>query len=110
MSTEILGATGNLRAVTVLIVFAVVAHATLKGVLAPLRTALGSVTTTLPFGSLRDLPLGAPVASALGVVAAVYRLDCYGYSSGVSDSKSVGGAEPSAESISSSPRHNWGKK
>lgn len=69
---SVLGATGNLRAVTVLIVFAVVAHATLKGVLAPLRTALGSVTTTLPFGSLRDLPLGAPVASALGVVAAVY--------------------------------------
>ncbi|MFA8443901.1 YeeE/YedE family protein [Yoonia sp.] len=69
---SVLGATGNLRAVTVLIVFAVVAHATLKGVLAPLRTALGSVTTTLPFGSLRDLPLGAPVASALVVVAAVY--------------------------------------
>ncbi len=69
---SILGATGNMRAVTVLIVFAVVAHATLKGILAPLRTALGSVTATLPFGSLRDLPLGAPVASALVVVAAVY--------------------------------------
>ena len=69
---SVLGATGNMRAVTVLIVFAVVAHATLKGVLAPLRTALGSVTTALPLGSLRDLPLGAPVASALGVVAAVY--------------------------------------
>ena len=69
---SILGATGNMRAVTVLIVFAVVAHATLKGILAPLRTALGSVTTTLPFGSLRDLPLGTPVASALVVVAAVY--------------------------------------
>lgn len=40
----VLSGTGNLRAALVLVVFAVVAHATLKGVLAPLRTALGSVT------------------------------------------------------------------
>ena len=33
----VLGATGNLRAVFVLVVFAIVAHATLKGVLAPVR-------------------------------------------------------------------------
>ena len=31
----VLGATGNLRAVTALLIFAVVAHATLKGVLSP---------------------------------------------------------------------------
>ena len=46
----VLGATGNMRAVTVLIIFAIVAHATLKGVLAPLRVAFGSVSTTLSFG------------------------------------------------------------
>lgn len=40
----VLSGTGNLRAALVLVVFAVVAHATLKGVLAPVRTALGSVT------------------------------------------------------------------
>jgi hypothetical protein len=40
----VLSATGNLRALTVLLVFAITAHATLKGVLAPLRTALGAQT------------------------------------------------------------------
>ena len=68
----ILSATGNMRAVTVLVIFAVVAHATLKGVLAPLRVAFGSVSTTLSFGSLSDLPLGAPAASALMAVVAIY--------------------------------------
>ena len=56
----VLTGTGNLRALTVLAIFAVVAHATLKGVLAPVRTTLGSVT--LPLGeqaSLAALPGGA---------------------------------------------------
>jgi len=68
----VLSATGNLRAVTVLIIFAVVAHATLKGVLAPLRVALGSVSTTLSFGSFGELPMGAPAASAVMAVLAIY--------------------------------------
>jgi uncharacterized membrane protein YedE/YeeE len=68
----VLAATGNLRAATVLIIFAITAHATLKGVLAPLRTAIGSVQATLPFGSLADMPLGAPVAASLAVAVAVY--------------------------------------
>ena len=58
----VLTGSGNLRALTVLIVFAVLAHATLKGVLAPLRVWLGSVT--LPMGevsSLADVPGGAAV-------------------------------------------------
>ena len=62
----VLSASGNLRAVFVLLVFAITAHATLKGVLAPLRTSLGSVT--VPFGdtvSLADLPGGALVWTAL---------------------------------------------
>jgi uncharacterized membrane protein YedE/YeeE len=56
----VLLASGNLRSLTVLLVFAVVAHATLKGILAPLRTAVGSVT--VPLGevtSLAALPGGA---------------------------------------------------
>jgi uncharacterized membrane protein YedE/YeeE len=62
----VLLASGNLRAGIVLLIFAVTAHAMLKGVLAPLRTTLGSVT--LPLGdavSLAALPGGALVWSAL---------------------------------------------
>lgn len=71
----VLSATGNMRAVIVLLIFAVVAHATLKGVFAPLRVALGSVSTTLPFGSLGDLPMGGPAASALMAVLAIYLIN-----------------------------------
>jgi uncharacterized protein len=62
----VLSASGNLRAVFVLLVFAIAAHATLKGVLAPVRTTLGSVT--LPMGeavSLAALPGGALLWTAL---------------------------------------------
>lgn len=48
----VLSGSGNLRALTVLIVFAIVAHAALKGILAPLRTALGSVTVPLEISAL----------------------------------------------------------
>jgi hypothetical protein len=54
------------------VVFAITAHATLKGVLAPLRTSLGSVT--LPLGdhaSLAALPGGALVWAALLVLVAL---------------------------------------
>lgn len=43
----VLTATGNLRALTVIIVFCIVAHATLKGVLAPVRIWLGNFTADL---------------------------------------------------------------
>lgn len=57
---------GNLRALLVLLVFAVTAHATLKGVLAPLRTALGSVTLDMgDHVSLAAAPGGAWVWAAL---------------------------------------------
>jgi uncharacterized membrane protein YedE/YeeE len=56
----VLTGTGNLRALLVLAVFAVAAHATLKGVLAPLRTSLASVTWSVgEYGSLAALPGGA---------------------------------------------------
>lgn len=66
----VLAGTGNLRAVATLIVFAVVAHATLKGVLAPVRTTLGAVAIDLGGGtSLVTLPGGAPFWCSLVVFA-----------------------------------------
>lgn len=72
----VLAGTGNLRALTVLVVFAIVAHATIKGILSPLREALGAYTITLGDGvSLAALPGGAVVWSALIVaVTAGYAL------------------------------------
>lgn len=57
---------GNLRALVVLAVFAIAAHATLKGVLAPLRTTLGQVT--LPLGGALPGPALA-WAALLAVIA-----------------------------------------
>lgn len=51
----VLAGSGNLRAVLVLLTFAVVAHATLKGVLAPVRTTLGAVTVPLETAALPQL-------------------------------------------------------
>ncbi|MGP6085686.1 YeeE/YedE family protein [Antarctobacter jejuensis] len=68
----VLTGSGNLRALTVLAVFAVVAHATLKGVLAPVRLTLAE--PTLPLGdtvSLAALPGGALLWSGLLAIAAL---------------------------------------
>ena len=62
----VLGGGGNLRALSVLVIFAVVAHATLKGVLAPLRVALGGPTLSLgEVTTLADLPGGALLWAAV---------------------------------------------
>ncbi len=75
----VLTASGNLRALVVLAVFAITAHATLKGVLAPLRTSLGSVTVDLGDAtSLAALPGGASVWTGVIAVAAL----AYGLRSG----------------------------
>ncbi|MBB3995680.1 putative membrane protein YedE/YeeE [Sulfitobacter undariae] len=73
----VLAATGNLRAAAVLVVFAVIAHATLKGVLAPVRTTLGALTVDLPFGSLYAIPFAPSVAGALVLLAALYLVRKY---------------------------------
>ena len=70
----VLSATGNLRAVVVLMAFAVTAHATLKGVLAPVRTSLGSFTVEAPFASVSDVPFLLPLV-ALSLAAIAARLD-----------------------------------
>lgn len=65
----VLTGTGNLRAALVIVVFAIVAHATLKGVLAPLRVAIGQ--HTLPLGASADigaLPGGPLVWSLLPAI------------------------------------------
>ena len=67
----VLAGTGNLRAVIVLVVFAVTAHAAMKGVLAPLREAAGaasvhaggaSAITALPGGEVWPLALALALA------------------------------------------------
>lgn len=63
----VLSGTGNLRAGIVLLVFAFVAHATLKGVLAPLRVTLGAVTVPLETAALPGHPI---IWSALIIIAA----------------------------------------
>lgn len=66
----VLSASGNLRAALVVLVFAVTAHAAIKGVLAPLRVALGSVTVEAG-GALPGQPRiwAALIAAAALVVA-----------------------------------------
>ena len=69
----VLTATGNLRALTVLILFAIAAHATLKGLLAPLRTSLGAVTVDIGEASTAaGLPGGTTLWAALIVLGLVY--------------------------------------
>ncbi|NNL74634.1 MAG: YeeE/YedE family protein [Silicimonas sp.] len=68
----VLSATGNLRALFVIATFAIVAHATLKGVLATVRTSLGSVTVaTGDAALLSGLPGGAVVWGGLSVAVIV---------------------------------------
>lgn len=72
----VLAASGNLRAVTVILLFAITAHATLKGVLSPLRTALGNVTVPLgDYAALSALPGGGLVwAGLLALIALAFAL------------------------------------
>jgi uncharacterized membrane protein YedE/YeeE len=68
----VLAGTGNLRALTVMIVFAVVAHATLKGVLAPVRTSIGALSIDLgSYSSLAALPGGPVLWAGLAAVVLV---------------------------------------
>lgn len=70
---SVLVAGGNLRAFTVLVIFAVIAHATLKGVLAPLRVWLGSFTLELgAASSLAALPGGTWAGVALLALPALW--------------------------------------
>ncbi len=68
----VLAGTGNLRALFVMVVFAIIAHATLKGVLAPIRTSLGAITVDLgETTGFAALPGGAIFWSALIAIAAL---------------------------------------
>jgi uncharacterized membrane protein YedE/YeeE len=63
---------GNLRALFVMIVFAIVAHATMKGLLAPLRVAITSVTLPLESGQIPGNPL--IVSVTIATLAIIYAL------------------------------------
>ncbi|MFN3294283.1 MAG: YeeE/YedE family protein [Gemmobacter sp.] len=68
----VLAATGNLRAGFVVLLLAVAAHATMKGVLAPLPATLGAYTLPLPH--LAGWPALAPLASLVpGALALALR-------------------------------------
>ncbi|NIZ59495.1 YeeE/YedE family protein [Sedimentitalea sp. CY04] len=68
----VLSGSGNLRAAMVIVIFAIVAHATLKGVLAPLRQSLGALTLNLgDTTSLAALPGGPLFWTALLASAAL---------------------------------------
>ncbi|MGB0960899.1 MAG: YeeE/YedE family protein [Halocynthiibacter sp.] len=60
---SVLSGTGNLRALLVVVVFAIIAHATLKGVLAPVRTAISSITVEL------SLPFATGIAAIITIAA-----------------------------------------
>ncbi|MDO6797345.1 YeeE/YedE family protein [Shimia thalassica] len=60
----VLSGTGNLRALIVLFIFAFVAHATLKGLLSPLRVGLGGITVSLENAALPG-PAGLWVAAVV---------------------------------------------
>ncbi len=69
----VLAGSGNLRAALVVVVFAIVAHATLKGVLAPLRVAIGGFTVNLgDTVSLAALPGGALLWAGIIVVVSLF--------------------------------------
>ncbi|MDE0060945.1 MAG: YeeE/YedE thiosulfate transporter family protein [Defluviicoccus sp.] len=70
----VLVGTGNLRALLVLVVFAVVALAAMKGALAPLRLALGAASIPGGGASLADLPGGEIWPLALALALAVLAL------------------------------------
>lgn len=68
----VLTGSGNLRALAVVLVFAITAHATLKGVFAPARVWLSSFAVDLPFAaSLTSLPGGLWLGTASLVLAAL---------------------------------------
>ena len=71
----VLSGSGNLRALLVLLVFAVVAHAAIKGVLAPLRTSIGAVTVPLDNAALPGNPMIWAALIAIAGLAFALRSD-----------------------------------
>lgn len=64
----ILIGTGNLRALLVVIIFSIVVHSTMKGLLAPLRIAITSITTSVDSAALPGNPL---IWTVLGAITAL---------------------------------------
>lgn len=66
----VLAGSGNLRALFVLVVFAVTAHATLKGILAPVRTFVSDFT--LQVGAVLNIVSSPPSALITSAAAAAF--------------------------------------
>jgi len=64
-----LEATGNMRAMTTILIFAVAAHATLKGVLAPARTWLGGFAIDLGQAATLSALFGSAIVPAVLIVS-----------------------------------------
>ncbi|WP_417247981.1 YeeE/YedE family protein [Celeribacter sp.] len=60
----VLAGSGNLRAALVILTFATVAHASLKGILAPIRTTLGAATVPLETAALPQVSAWIIAAAA----------------------------------------------
>ncbi len=73
----VLTGTGNTRALIVILVFAITAHATLKGVFAPIRTSIGALTVdlgnTVSFGALPGGNLLWAALITLGAISLTYK-------------------------------------
>ncbi|MEM6480954.1 MAG: YeeE/YedE family protein [Pseudomonadota bacterium] len=69
----VLSATGNFRAIFVLIVIAITAHSAMKGVLAPVRTTVGSFSVNMQFGTVFSSSIVLALVSFLlaGITAAM---------------------------------------
>ena len=65
----ILEATGNMRAMTTILIFAMVAHATLKGVLAPARTWLGGFAVDPGQPATLSALVGSAIVPAVLIVS-----------------------------------------
>lgn len=67
----VLAATGNLRAVIVMVLFAVTAYATIKGILAPLRVGLGGYGVDFGAPATLSQLAGGPIVPATVLVLAL---------------------------------------
>lgn len=67
----VLAGSGNMRALVAIVVFAVTAHAAIKGALAPVRTSLASVTVDLGSAATTANWVGGPVVWASILIASL---------------------------------------
>jgi uncharacterized membrane protein YedE/YeeE len=85
----VLSGGGNLRALFVIVIFAITAHATLKGILSPLRTALADFVFET---DINVLLINSPIAVAMVVLPAVVAVVSVVVRSSATRSQILGGS------------------